>query len=454
MEKERILYGTDELLIMSTGLIDRESYQSLYHLYQPVIGVKALAMYQTLWSELKPGKMKSNYMSHSALCEMLDYSINELTDCLFRLEAIGLVRTYKTKDERLTQYVYQLRVPLAPHTFLNDGLLSSFLFYKVGEVRFKQLQGRFTIDPLPAGIIEVTKDFNEVFDVKGVNHMAFTQKNYEKPDRAKIEINYTFDMEIVKKLTNFPVGFFTKKLDETITKLAYVSQIDEEKMAEMLKEYFVHEAYLPLTEQEKRDGCRQMVLQLKKKQTRHRKVKSNEEEKEKEKEKAEVGDLHDVKVMEETHPSQYVAKLRKTPQLSQSDEQLIIEMLDSLGLTPEMINALYYHIVEVEKSTINRGYVISIATDWKTRGYTSAKEALDEAKALMDLKNKKKEQQSKVQRTTVGSKRKSQTELPKWFEEEAKEQRLYNKKRKQELEASVPDDAELVKLLNELKEKG
>ncbi|MFN3367075.1 MAG: replication initiation protein, partial [Exiguobacterium mexicanum] len=150
MEKERILYGTDELLIMSTGLIDRESYQSLYHLYQPVIGVKALAMYQTLWSELKPGKMKSNYMSHSALCEMLDYSINELTDCLFRLEAIGLVRTYKTKDERLTQYVYQLRVPLAPHTFLNDGLLSSFLFYKVGEVRFKQLQGRFTIDPLPA----------------------------------------------------------------------------------------------------------------------------------------------------------------------------------------------------------------------------------------------------------------------------------------------------------------
>ncbi|WP_396128239.1 hypothetical protein [Exiguobacterium mexicanum] len=148
MEKERILYGTDELLIMSTGLIDRESYQSLYHLYQPVIGVKALAMYQTLWSELKPGKMKSNYMSHSALCEMLDYSINELTDCLFRLEAIGLVRTYKTKDERLTQYVYQLRVPLAPHTFLNDGLLSSFLFYKVGEVRFKQLQGRFTIESI------------------------------------------------------------------------------------------------------------------------------------------------------------------------------------------------------------------------------------------------------------------------------------------------------------------
>ncbi|EPE63277.1 replication initiation and membrane attachment family protein [Exiguobacterium sp. S17] len=195
---------------------------------------------------------------------MLDYSINELADSLFRLEAIGLVRTYKTKDARLTQYVYQLRVPLAPHTFLNDGLLSSFLFYKVGEVRFKQLQGRFTIDPLPAGIVEVTKDFNEVFDVKGVNHMAFTQKNYEKPDRAKIEINYTFDMDIVKKLANFPIGFFTKKLDETITKLAYVSQLDEETMAEMLKEYFVHEAYLPLSEQEKRDGCRQMVLQLKK----------------------------------------------------------------------------------------------------------------------------------------------------------------------------------------------
>ncbi|MGE9214015.1 MULTISPECIES: DnaD domain protein [unclassified Exiguobacterium] len=450
MEKERILYGTDELLIMSTGLIDRESYQSLYHLYQPVIGVKALAMYQTLWSELKPGKMKSNYMSHSALCEMLDYSINELTDCLFRLEAIGLVRTYKTKDERLTQYVYQLRVPLAPHTFLNDGLLSSFLFYKVGEVRFKQLQGRFTIDPLPAGIIEVTKDFNEVFDVKGVNHMAFTQKNYEKPDRAKIEINYTFDMEIVKKLTNFPVGFFTKKLDETITKLAYVSQIDEETMAEMLKEYFVHEAYLPLSEQEKRDGCRQMVLQLKKKQTRHRKVKSDESE------KAEIGDLHDVTVMEEAHPHQYVSTLRKTPQLSKSDEQLIIDLVDTLGLAPSVINALFYYCIEVKKQTrLSENYVMRIATSWKTAGYLNAKDALEQEATQDALIEKKQQKRENVQqRTTVGSRRKDKTEMPKWLEDEAKEQRTYDQKRKQELEASVPDDAELVKLLNELKEKG
>lgn len=450
MEKERTIFGTDELLIMSTGLVDRESYQSLYHLYQPVIGVKALALYQTLWSELKPGKMKSNYMSHSALCEMLEFSINELMDSLFRLEAIGLVRTYKTKDARLTQYVYQLRVPLAPHTFLNDGLLSSFLFYKVGEVRFKQLQGRFTIDPLPAGIVEVTKDFNEVFDVKGVNHRAFTQKNYEKPDRAKIEINYSFDMEIVKKLTNFPVGFFTKKLDETITKLAYVSQLDEETMAEMLKEYFVHEAYLPLSEQEKRDGCRQMVLQLKKKQTRHRKEKTVELEQTK------LGDLHDPEVMESAHPHQYVSMLRKTPQLSKSDEQLVIELVDTLGLAPGVINALFYYCIEVKKQTrLSENYVLRIATSWKTAGYTNAKEALEREESQDALIEKKQQKRESVQRTTVGSRRKPQQgDMPKWLEDEAKQQRSYDQARKKELESSVPDDAELVKLLNELKEKG
>ncbi|MDX5981617.1 DnaD domain protein [Exiguobacterium profundum] len=442
MEKERTIFGTDELLIMSTGLVDRESYQSLYHLYQPVIGVKALALYQTLWSELKPGKMKSNYMSHSALCEMLEFSINELMDSLFRLEAIGLVRTYKTKDARLTQYVYQLRVPLAPHTFLNDGLLSSFLFYKVGEVRFKQLQGRFTIDPLPAGIVEVTKDFNEVFDVKGVNHRAFTQKNYEKPDRAKIEINYSFDMEIVKKLTNFPVGFFTKKLDETITKLAYVSQLDEETMAEMLKEYFVHEAYLPLSEQEKRDGCRQMVLQLKKKQTRHRKEKTVEHA------KIEEVDLHKPEVMESAHPHQYVTSLRKTSRLSNTDEQIIINLVDTIGLAPHLINALFYHLVIVEKKEINNGLVTTVATNWKSSGYSTVVEALEKSKTRLD-------NQAKVDRKTVGSRRKPQQgDMPKWLEDEAKQQRSYDQARKKELESSVPDDAELVKLLNELKEKG
>jgi len=303
---------------------------------------------------------------------------------------------------------------------------------------------------LPAGIVEVTKDFNEVFDVKGVNHMAFTQKNYEKPDRAKIEINYTFDMEIVKKLTNFPVGFFTKKLDETITKLAYVSQIDEETMAEMLKEYFVHEAYLPLSEQEKRDGCRQMVLQLKKKQTRHRKVKSDEIE------KAEIGDLHDVTVMEEAHPHQYVSTLRKTPQLSKSDEQLIIDLVDTLGLAPSVINALFYYCIEVKKQTrLSENYVMRIATSWKTAGYLNAKDALEQEATQDALIEKKQQKRENVQqRTTVGSRRKDKTEMPKWLEDEAKEQRTYDQKRKQELEASVPDDAELVKLLNELKEKG
>jgi replication initiation and membrane attachment protein len=44
--------------------------------------------------------------------------------------------------------------------------------------------------------------------------------------------------------------------------------------------------------------------------------------------------------------------------------------------------------------------------------------------------------------------------MPKWLEDEAKQQRSYDQARKKELESSVPDDAELVKLLNELKEKG
>jgi replication initiation and membrane attachment protein len=222
-------------------------------------------------------------------------------------------------------------------------------------------------------------------------------------------------MEIVKKLTNFPVGFFTKKLDETIMKLAYVSQIDEELMAEMLKEYFVHEAYLPLSEQEKRDGCRQMILQLKKKQTRHRKEKSVETT------KTEIGDLHDVTVMEEAHPHQYVSTLRKTPQLSKSDEQLIIEMVDTLGLSPSVINALFYYCIEVKKQTrLSENYVMRIATSWKTAGYLHARDALEQEATQDALIEKKQQKRENVQRTTVGSRRKDKTEMPKWLEDERK----------------------------------
>lgn len=451
MKKERTLFATDECLIVSTGLIDRESYQSLYHLYQPVIGIKALALYQTLWSELNPGKMKSHYMTHTALCQLLDYTLDEFSQGLHKLEAIGLVRTYQAKDST-TQYVYQLRVPLAPHTFLNDGVLSSFLFYKVGEVRFKQLQGRFTIDPLPAGLVEVTKGFNEVFDVKGVNERAFVQQaNYEKPDRANIEIDYRFDMDVVKRLTNFPVGFFTKKVDETIIKLAYVSQVDEETMANMLKEYFVHEAYLPLTEQEKRDGCRQMVLQLKKKPVRHRKEKMIAED------VSGTIDVHDVKTMEDTHPHQYISALRKTPYLSKTDEQLLFELVDTLGLNPSVINALFFYCIEVKQQTrLSENFVMSVATSWKTAGYMTASEALEREKQQDLVVEKRQQQREEFKRKTVGSK-KAKTEgapAPAWLEREEVAQRAFEEKRQQQLSSSIPDDDELVRLLNQLKEKG
>jgi replication initiation and membrane attachment protein len=193
-----------------------------------------------------------------------------------------------------------------------------------------------------------------------------------------------------------------------------------------------------------------MVLQLKKKQMRHRKEKTVELE------QTRLGDLHDPEVMESAHPHQYVSTLRKTPQLSKSDEQLVIELVDTLGLTPGVINALFYYCIEVKKQTrLSENYVLRIATSWKTAGYTNAKEALEREESQDALIEKKQQKRENVQqRTTVGSRRKDKTEMPKWLEDEAKEQRTYDQKRKQELEASVPDDAELVKLLNELKEKG
>ncbi|EPE63285.1 replication initiation and membrane attachment family domain protein [Exiguobacterium sp. S17] len=172
-------------------------------------------------------------------------------------------------------------------------------------------------------------------------------------------------------------------------------------------------------------------------------------------EHAEVGDLHDTTVMEEAHPHQYVSTLRKTPQLSKSDEQLIIEMVDTLGLAPGVINALFYYCIEVKKQTrLSENYVMRIATSWKTAGYLHASDALEREATQDALIEKKQQKRENVQRTTVGSRRKDKTELPKWLEDDAKEQRSYDQKRKEALESSVPDDAELVKLLNDLKEKG
>ena len=102
-----------------------------------------------------------------------------------------------------------------------------------------------------------------------------------------------------------PRSFYSKAIDHLLVKLAYVTQSNEALMAELLNARFRHEAYLPMTDSEKQERCKQMMLSAKQKLSREKKAKVASLD------TIEVGDVEATETMESTHPKHYVAKLRK-----------------------------------------------------------------------------------------------------------------------------------------------
>ncbi|MGA9231989.1 MAG: DnaD domain protein [Exiguobacterium oxidotolerans] len=449
---ERDVSGTDLCLIMSNGVVDREAYQSLYYLYQPIIGVKALGLYQTFWSEMIPGKTKSQYISHAELGTLLGFSVDEFKEELFKLEGIGLIRTFEAKQAAY-RYVYQIRVPLAPNTFLNDGVLSSLLFYRVGEIRFRALQNRFRTEQLPKNVVDRTVRFDQVFDVKAGLASAHQPKSYAKQERAAYEFDYSFDLEEMKRQTDrfLPRSFYTKSIDQLLLKLAYVTQSNETLMAELLNARFRHEAYLPMTDSEKQERCKQMMLSAKQKLSRDKKAKVAVLE------EVEVGDLSESETMEGTHPKHYVAKLRKVKALSERDEELIQQLIIDYEMSSGIVNAAYYYALVMKKDNrFSKNFLLSIVDDWKQKGYATAAEALAKTKDQDELIAKKQDQKQERSRQTVGGRRgrpSSTGPNPKWLQEEKEKQQKYEATKKASFESEVPDDAEMERILRELKGK-
>ena len=78
----------------------------LTYLYLPIIGEKALSIYQTLFTMVNPLEKESSILSHSQVLNLLKLSAKTFTLERRTLEAVGLLSTYY-KDGL---FVYVLKI--------------------------------------------------------------------------------------------------------------------------------------------------------------------------------------------------------------------------------------------------------------------------------------------------------------------------------------------------------
>ncbi|MBO8163720.1 MAG: DnaD domain protein [Brevibacillus sp.] len=140
------------------------------HLYLPLIGVEAYALYQLLVHEVDERSGAVGEGTHRSMMLMTSLSLDRLLAARERLEAMGLLEVRRRENrERDYFYEYLIKPPLSPYQFFREEVWSVMLLNKVEQPRFEQLRRTYA-DRRFADLEEtypyeenLTKPFYEVY---------------------------------------------------------------------------------------------------------------------------------------------------------------------------------------------------------------------------------------------------------------------------------------------------
>lgn len=366
--------GTDQFFVYSKSNIGATDYQSLALLYQPIIGVLAFSLYSVLWSLMNRQTLQSERHLHSDLESLLNVKLAKLEEARRNLEAIGLLRAFFHDD----CFAYEMKIPMAPASFINDGVLGSYLQNLVGEKRYDKILKIFSLAPVVRdGFVEVTKPFNEVFPALGGEDPKAVDGEFIAPNRAKkVKVDESaFDFRLF--VESFPEGekvkgLLTDLIREKILRLSYVYGLDESAM---------HTVFARASEEDYSDVDLARLSRF-----------ARDEYRKGQSPASTIPAKEETPVdVRPTDPQAYFATL--TPKqllvdlsgglVSDADLRIVERLIDEIGLDKGVVNVLLYYVLKInDKNMPPWAYFQKIGMSWKRNGIGDVPTAMEYVRHL------------------------------------------------------------------------
>lgn len=177
--------------IMITSPLSNYDQKVLLKLYMPIIGNKAISLYQTLYSLVGESLYESEIYQHEKIVKQMHLrSIEKFCNIRNMLEAIGLLDTYY-KDNL---YVYYLKKPLDALSFFNNAELATLLEYQVGQDTYVSTFLEFVVRKLDLNKFEkVNHYFDEVFNIELSEDIMLSEANALGKNNGIVTSNKNFD---------------------------------------------------------------------------------------------------------------------------------------------------------------------------------------------------------------------------------------------------------------------
>ena len=401
------LLPADIYIVINKSIITEQDLKILNMLYLPLIGPTALSLYNILVNDLDNLKQASPIISHAHLLSNLHISLKELLESRTILEGIGLLKTY-IKQDTINNYIYELYSPVSAHEFFSHPIFNIVLYNNVGKIEYEKLVEYFKIPKISKeGYSEITHTFNQVFKSIPYTSLDIYNDNIRKYNKLKLKIDSNFDMNFLIESMPKQIDkkIFTKDLQELIISLAYLYDIDAQKMQAIIKTCITPSGTVSRDELRKvarnhyqfdHSGLLPTIVEFTQPEFLRKPIGDN----------SKMAKM--IYTFETTSPYDFLRSKHKSAEPTKRDVQLLEDLLIDYKLQPGVINVLIDYVLKTNDNKLTRSLVETIAGQWMRKNIETVEDAMEIAR-----KNHSKSKQIKTIKTTKSYQK--EATVPVWF---------------------------------------
>lgn len=420
----------DTKYLITNSHINRSiDHSVLTNLYQPIIGEKALALYDLLWSMSLDDHNQLVLHKHYEIQSMLNCKIEDLVDIRKQLEAVKLINTL-VSAKKPDVLIYSMNLPLTAEQFLRTDILSIILLGKVGEVTYQQIVDRLVATPpdlgdttnisaslldlfnVPQNLIKQIPGFVNDAKQKVVQSAGNIDPSSFEPDSNHFDFRLLLSM-----LENSYVDENSVKAARDLVLSEHLLYgIDEIQMAKLIQKATnlstnqLNQSQLKAIIVDNFSQQQVGTVELQPKPTSSpRKVTSGS-----------TDNATDqlIEISKKTAPIVFLQQIKKQKHgiVTSGEQRTLSELVNLRALPNEVINILiYYLLVDENRSTLNKNLMSTIADDWSQHDIIDAEKAINEIKERpIKLKKQAEKRASKYKQRKVNVKE----TLPDWAKDD------------------------------------
>ncbi len=411
----------DSFEVIQNFHLNSQHLEILNRLFTPLIGQQAIGLYHFMHQFSNDNEQA---LTHYVIMNELKENLLEFRNQMDLLEAIGLMKSFVKHEEQQTHFVYQLVQPPSAYQFFNDPMLSVFLYSEVDKKRYQILKKHFEQENKDlSNYQQTTRKFTDVFHVPNKIIDVDTQNIPQSGEYAGIDLsNESFDFEMLKSMLHnhfISSEIVTKDAKALIMQLATLYGLTVDAMKHIILNSITSAQQLSFEEMRKQARSYYLIehdnqlpkLELNQNIKQNNTATQNKEDKDPENDTDAWLDL-----LEQTSPIDMLASWSESePTLSQKN--MIEELIHREKMNFGVINILLQFVMLKEDMKLPKSYIFEIASNWKKKGITTAKQAYEYALKVNLPKPTYESKSNSYQGYNRKSKLVSREKTPKWLEE-------------------------------------